>query len=76
MRQYDKLVIQDRVDNGMRLKDALKIYNNFHQLTRAPDWGDIPSSWVFFNFFPIFSHFSFSAFGFSVQGQGLGFRVV
>jgi hypothetical protein len=66
MRQYDRLVIQDRVDNGTRLKVALKIYNNFYQLTRAPDWGDIPSSWVFSTFFPSFPTFHFPTFGFSV----------
>ncbi len=27
VRQYERLVIQDRVDGGTQLKDALKIYN-------------------------------------------------
>jgi hypothetical protein len=44
VRQYERLVIQDRVDADTDLKDALKIYNNFHQLNRAPDWGAIPLS--------------------------------
>jgi hypothetical protein len=41
VRQYEKLILHDRVEAGMSLKDALKIYNYFHQLRRAPLWGDI-----------------------------------
>jgi hypothetical protein len=41
VRQYERLVIQDRVDDGTHLKDVLKIYNYFHQLNRAPEWGEI-----------------------------------
>jgi hypothetical protein len=44
MRQYERLIIQDLVDNDTWLKDALKIYNFLHQLTRAPDWGEIALS--------------------------------
>ena len=44
MRQYERLVIQDRVDADTDLRDALKIYNYFHQLNRALDWGEIPLS--------------------------------
>jgi hypothetical protein len=42
--QYERLVIQDRVDADTTLKEALKIYNYFHQLNRAPNWGEIPLS--------------------------------
>jgi hypothetical protein len=38
VRQYERLVIQDRVDDDTHLRDALKIYNYFHQLNRAPEW--------------------------------------
>jgi hypothetical protein len=41
VRQYEKLILHDRVETGMSLKDALKIYNYFHQLRRTPSWGDI-----------------------------------
>ncbi len=44
VRQYDRLVIQDRVDDGTHLRDALKIYNHFLQLNRAPEWGEIALS--------------------------------
>jgi hypothetical protein len=44
VRKYERLVIQDRVDADNDLRDALKIYNYFHQLNRAPDWGAIPLS--------------------------------
>jgi hypothetical protein len=39
LRKYERLVIQDRVDISTQLKDALKIYNYFHQLNRAQEWG-------------------------------------
>jgi hypothetical protein len=29
------------VDNDTDLREALKIYNYFHQLNRAPEWGEI-----------------------------------
>ncbi len=32
------------MDADTDLSDALKIYNYFHQLNRAPDWGEIPLS--------------------------------
>jgi hypothetical protein len=32
------------VDDGTHLRDALKIYNYFHQLNRAPEWGEITLS--------------------------------
>ena len=41
VRQYEKLILHDKVEAGMTLKDALKIYNYFHLLRRAPSWGDI-----------------------------------
>ncbi len=44
VRQYDRLVIQDRVDDDSHLRDALKIYNYFRQLNRAPEWGEIAIS--------------------------------
>jgi hypothetical protein len=44
VRQYERLVIQDRVNDGTDLRDALKIYNYFHQLNRAPEWGEIALS--------------------------------
>ncbi len=44
VRQYERLVIQDRVDADTDLRDALKIYNYFHQLNRAPEWGEITLS--------------------------------
>jgi hypothetical protein len=37
VRQYERLVIQDQVDADTNLRDALKIYNYFHQLNRAPE---------------------------------------
>jgi hypothetical protein len=40
-RQYEKLTLHDKVEAGMNLKDAQKIYNYFHKLRRAPSWGDI-----------------------------------
>ncbi len=30
--QYEKLILHDKVEAGMTLKDALKIYNYFHAL--------------------------------------------
>jgi hypothetical protein len=39
--KYEKLILHDKVEAGMTLKDALKIYNYFHLLRRAPSWGDI-----------------------------------
>jgi hypothetical protein len=44
VRQYERLVIQDRVDDDTDLRDALKIYNYFHQLNRTPEWGEIALS--------------------------------
>ncbi len=44
VRQYERLVIQDRVDADTNPREALKVYNYFHQLNRAPDWGEIPLS--------------------------------
>ncbi len=44
MSQYERLVIQDLVDADTDLRDALKIYNYFHQLNRAPEWGEIALS--------------------------------
>ncbi len=44
VRQYERLVIQDRVDADTDLREALKIYNNFHQLNHATEWGEIPLS--------------------------------
>jgi hypothetical protein len=48
VRQYYRLVIQvqfqDRVDDGTHLRDALKIYNYFHQLNRAHEWEEIALS--------------------------------
>ncbi len=44
VRQYKRLVIQDRVDADTDLRDVLKIYNYFHQQNHAPDWGEIPLS--------------------------------
>ena len=44
MCQYNRLVIQERLDADTDLREALKIYNYFHQLNRAPDWGEIPLS--------------------------------
>ncbi len=44
VRQYDRLVIQGRMNDGTHLRDALKIYNYFHQLNHAPEWGDIALS--------------------------------
>jgi hypothetical protein len=44
VRQYENLVIQDRVDDGTHLRDALKIYNYFHQLNHATEWGEIALS--------------------------------
>jgi hypothetical protein len=41
VRQNGRLFIQGKVDGGSRLKDALKIYNYFHQLNRTPKWGEI-----------------------------------
>jgi hypothetical protein len=38
LRQYWRLFIQDRVDGGMQMKYALKIYNFFH---REQQWGEI-----------------------------------
>jgi hypothetical protein len=32
------------VDADTDLRDALQIYNYFHQLNRAPEWGEIPLS--------------------------------
>jgi hypothetical protein len=42
--QYERLVIQDRVDDITHLRDALKIYNYFHQLNHATEWGEIALS--------------------------------
>ncbi len=44
VRQYERLVILDRADADTDLRDAQKIYNYFHQLNHAPDWGEIPLS--------------------------------
>jgi hypothetical protein len=44
VRQYERLVIQDRVDDDTHLRDALKTYNYFHQLNRAPEKGEIALS--------------------------------
>ena len=44
VRQYERLVIQDRVDADADLRNALKIYNYFHQLNRTPEWGEIALS--------------------------------
>jgi hypothetical protein len=44
VRQYERLVIQDRVDADTNLRDALNIYNYFHRLNRAPEWREIPLS--------------------------------
>jgi hypothetical protein len=41
VRQYEKLILHDKVEARMTLKDALKIYNYFHLLRRAPSLGDI-----------------------------------
>jgi hypothetical protein len=41
VRQYDKLILHDKVEAGMNLQDVLKIYNYFHLLRRAPSRGDI-----------------------------------
>jgi hypothetical protein len=41
VRQYGKLILHDKVEAGMTLKDAQKIYKYFHLLRRAPSWGDI-----------------------------------
>jgi hypothetical protein len=41
VRQYERLVIQDRLDDDRALRDALKIYNYFHRLNRVPEWGEI-----------------------------------
>ncbi len=40
--EYEKFirVLHDRVEASTSL-DALKIYNYFHQLSRAPTWGEI-----------------------------------
>ena len=32
------------MDDDTDLRDVLKIYNYFHQLNRAPEWGEIPLS--------------------------------
>jgi hypothetical protein len=37
--QYEKLILHDKVEVGMSLKDALKIYDYFHQLRRAKVMG-------------------------------------
>jgi hypothetical protein len=44
VRQYERLIIQDRVDGGTQRKDALKIYKYFHQLNSAQEWGEIALS--------------------------------
>ncbi len=45
VRQYERpLVIQDRVNDDTDLRDALKIYNYFHQLNHTPEWREIPLS--------------------------------
>ena len=36
VRQYEKLILHDKVEAGMTLKDELKIYLSFHLLRRAP----------------------------------------
>ncbi len=41
VRQYERLIVQDRVEAGTSLTGALKTYNYFHQLNRAPTWGEI-----------------------------------
>jgi hypothetical protein len=42
--QYERLVIQGRVDDVTHLRDTLKIYNYFHQLNCAPEWEEITLS--------------------------------
>jgi hypothetical protein len=46
VRQNERLVILDQVDDNTDLKDAVKIYNYFHQLNRAPasEWGEVALS--------------------------------
>jgi hypothetical protein len=40
-REYECLIIQDRLDASLYIKGALKIYNYFHLLLRQPMWGQV-----------------------------------
>jgi hypothetical protein len=41
-REYQLLIIQDRLDVSLDIKGALKIYNYFHLITRQPTWEEVP----------------------------------
>jgi hypothetical protein len=42
VRDYLRLIIQNRVAADMDIKGALQIYKSFHKLARQPTWGDVP----------------------------------
>ncbi len=42
-REYQRLIIQDRLDASLDIKGALKIYKKYiHPITRQPTWGKVP----------------------------------
>ena len=43
-REYQDVVLRDRVPGSMDIKAALKIYKSFHLINRQSTWGDIPLS--------------------------------
>jgi hypothetical protein len=41
-REYEHLIIQDRLDTSLDFKGSLKIHNYFHLISRQPTWGEVP----------------------------------
>ena len=41
-RDFQKTVIRRALPYGMGIAEALRIYSDFHMVTPAPGWGDIP----------------------------------
>ena len=40
--EYKRVVLQDRIPQGMDVKGALEVYRHFKLLRAAPTWGPVP----------------------------------